>query len=337
MYKRFKKLFDKEEGYILVTSFVVLLVIVILGVVYANLAITQARQAEQHNDRKQAYYYARSGSERAYLELAKGLDKEIEYKFKNFSWDMNEGLKKEDELDKNAKINVKISLYDEDEKIINLGDVGLVINDLEKIKVVSTGKVEDVKVDKRANYRLEYNDITEIPENYNKQADDWSKGHNSSSSLVIQENENFPSLPEGDSTEEAVFLVEPNNNSLMLNPNKTAIYTASIFYFQTKDKTKPFNLGGSLTLHSNRIIFNIELIFEKNNSELCIKAISEEDDVIIYFDKESEIGGELFEGFYTLKDEEGEAAYNVCLPGEKDMLERYYPKKSIENWNQIWY
>ena len=95
MYKRFKRLFDKEEGYILVTSFVVLLVIVILGVVYANLAITQARQAEQHNDRKQAYYYARSGSERAYLELAKGLDKEIEYKFKNFSWDMNEGLKKE--------------------------------------------------------------------------------------------------------------------------------------------------------------------------------------------------------------------------------------------------
>ena len=137
MFRSFKKLFNKEEGYILVTSFVVLLVIVILGVVYANLAITQARQAEQHNDRKQAYYYARSGSERAYLEIAEGLIEndvnEMEKKFFDFSWDMTGNLNKQSDINENEIINVNINLYDEDENEIDLNEVELNINDLEKI------------------------------------------------------------------------------------------------------------------------------------------------------------------------------------------------------------
>ena len=331
MYKRLKRLFDKEEGYILVTSFVVLLVIVILGVVYANLAITQARQAEQHNDRKQAYYYARSGSERAYEEIADGLIENdpslIEQYFYDFSWDMNGYLEKEDNLNEDDKINVRINLYDEYDNKISLDELD--INNLEKIKVVSTGKVEDIKVNKRANYRLEYTDITEIPENYSKQAENWVKPDSpDAQSLVIDNNEEI----EGDPDEEAVFLTDPNNASLKFN-NGTAEYTASIFYFQSKDKTKPFIIRSKLILHSNIVIINVPLEFNPNG-KLCIYAISEEDDVIIYFDKESEIDGVNFEGFYTLKEE---AVGKVCLPDEKEMLIPYNPKRNIENWDQIWY
>mgnify|MGYP000173215446 CR=1 FL=1 len=336
MFRSFKKLFNKEEGYILVTSFVVLLVIVILGVVYANLAITQARQAEQHNDRKQAYYYARSGSERAYLEIAEGLIEndvnEMEKKFFDFSWDMTGNLNKQSDINENEIINVNINLYDEDENEIDLNEVELNINDLEKIKVVSTGKVGDIKVNKRANYRLEYNDITDIPDNYSKQAENWVKPDSpNAQSLVIDRNEDSEYLPEGNPDEEAVFLTDPNNASLKFN-NGTGEYTASIFYFQSKDKTKPLIIRSSLILHSNIVIINVPLDFGPNG-ELCIYSISEEDDVIIYFDKESEIESVNFEGFYTLKEE---AAGNVCLPDEQEMLIPYNPKRNIDNWDQIW-
>src|SRR6056297_2958184 len=136
----FKKLFNKEEGYILVTSFVVLLVIVILGVVYANLAITQARQAERHNDRKQAYYYARSGSERAYEEMINGFSNGDSTKFQDFYWDLEKDLVYGS--DENEKINVDIKVKDSNGITLNLNNSNLMA--IGEIRVETTGKVDDI-------------------------------------------------------------------------------------------------------------------------------------------------------------------------------------------------
>ena len=333
MYKRFKKLFDKEEGYILVTSFVVLLVIVILGVVYANLAITQSRQAEQHNDRKQAYYYARSGSERAYKEMAEGLDKSIYDKFKDFSWNIDEEFDPDNPNDNSKNIEVNITLYPE--KINSNDDIRY----LNKIIVESTGREGDIIVDKGANLTLTYkpeltldestDDIT-IPNGEDKIDSGSIELVAGNSGIMKPKDENYYDdsdlimVDDESYQDEKWIVIEANANDLKLK-DKIIYLGAMGFKITSKNLNVPV-LSLSITdsyliLTAEKVIFEVPVTLN-GYSSLCFY---HPNGGSVYFSggvKHEEFGEILSPGVYTYPPNK-----KVCIPGSNS---------DIEDWNKIW-
>lgn len=352
MYKRFKRLFDKEEGYILVTSFMVLIVIIILGVTYANLAITQARQAEQHNDRKQAYYYARSGAERAYLRMEQGLtiNSDTEKYFGNFSWNLDNGFVvnnnlNTDNINSEKKINVLIDIYlnDPDTPVDDKNDID--IKEITKIEVKSFGRKDKVVVDTSANYILtppnsyEPPNPGEYPDNPKLAQDkDWVSG---GSGNINDTNGDIY----GESEESIIF--RGPGNSLSMDNNEAGSFKAKVFYFDDgeNDQIKPIQIptNSKLDLYSDELIFYIDVkLKEQNNQDngkLCLNTSLENNDEpgFVYFGKSVTLGKnknneELIveSGPYNFPNE------GICLPEDKDELEPYFPKNDISDWNQIW-
>ena len=361
MYKSFKKLFDKEEGYILVTSFVVLLVIMILGVVYANLAITQSRQAEQHNDRKQAYYYARSGSERAYEEMRAGLFNSNIDRFDDFSWNLDDNIDTTNDNDINKKVNVDISIIPE------MDESNFDIYNINEIEVVSTGRVGDIEVNKRANYIL-----TPPPSSYtpppvgeypdsptSAQEEGWVEG----SSGVIYDTGDILGDPD-----QPYYFRGPGNSLRLQKKYTDSSFQGEVLYFDDLENApneKPIQIVSDsiLRLYSNEIVFyiNIELIGQNDSKYGNLSLIPAEDDGqgIVYFGDginkvsppndvpltEYESEKEL-QGAYIFKDKDEEFdgdgdgdgyVGETRLPYETDELTPYQPDRSnIDNWDQIW-
>lgn len=63
MFNRLLTKLNKEDGYVLLSAFIVLLVLISLSAVYVSISLSEIRQVENHENRVQAYYYARSGAD----------------------------------------------------------------------------------------------------------------------------------------------------------------------------------------------------------------------------------------------------------------------------------
>ncbi len=310
--------FYNEEGYILVSAFIVILVILILGTAYANLSISQFRQAELHNDRKQAYYYARSGSEKAFIRITEGL-KNSEYSyFEDFSWDLNT-----DEIanpDSEAKVNVNITLYPENIDIENFK-----ITDINKIKVNSTGIEGKIKVNKSANFTLTYIGLNmdDSTDNVNfsdllsnaDEIENWTSG----SSAVINSGEY-----------EVDYSVEfsADGNDLKYNSNNGyAKFKANEFNFYTDKTNASLSLmnDSQLTLVSDTIKFDTSVELD-NDFLLCFMTDNVNGGKVEFVDGVQIKKGELIidPGVYTFP---GNTEEPICIPGSRS---------NLTNWTIKW-
>ncbi|MFW6025243.1 MAG: hypothetical protein ACOCRX_02765 [Candidatus Woesearchaeota archaeon] len=334
MKKKFFSFFNNEEGYVLVTALIVILVIMILGFAYVNMALSQTQQAERHNDQKQAYYYARSGSEKALVRLANGLEDaknndnnlDMNY-FDSFSWNLkNENT---NDIHKNDEINVNINLVNKD----GVNDIEK-IQDIKEIKINSIGKKDNITINKSANIKLippkndfnippvgEYDDNPILA-----QDNGWVNGQ----SGIIDDT---GGLILGDSEASVVFR-GPGNS---LKNKDEAIFKAKRFYFDDEDgkgnKDHPIQIekGSKLELYSNEIVFYIDIELE---GKLCLRTAEDNTDKrgFVYFGKDLELENETVKsGAYTFPND------GLCLPDGSGDLDPYKQDISkLNDWDIKW-
>lgn len=342
MFNRLLTKLNKEDGYVLLSAFIVLLVLISLSAVYVSISLSEVKQAENHENKVQAYYYARSGLEKAFPKISEGLENENLNGFDDFSWDMNNSVHPSDNKE---KVNVDIRLIGEN---LKLNESEFDINDIEKIVVNSTGRINDISVNEKANYILyppssyspppagDYED-SPVP----IQDKDWVNGNSGNI-------KDTGGSIEGSAEESVVF--RGPGNSLKLNKDM-AKFRASTFYFDDEGRgngpQKPIQIkkGSTLKLYSNTIIFYIDIEMgthkKKEDGKLCLNTAEANSTSrgVVYFAKGAKSGrnplydknDDLLKGAYTFPNE------GACLPEDKDLLipnQGDYSK--INNWDLIW-
>ncbi len=137
------KKFNSESGFALVTVLMVFSILVVLGMSYVTMTINEIKQSESHNNKVQAYYYARSGAEKTLASLSQlNYDDEIAGNIDlnaddeaNLYLDNDYNFCGSDSPGKIIDINVKImSWKDVSEETIS---------DINKIKITSWGYVKN--------------------------------------------------------------------------------------------------------------------------------------------------------------------------------------------------
>ena len=58
-----KKTFEKNDGYFLITTLLIMTVLITMGSIILNISLTEYKQAERNSNQIKAYYLARSGAE----------------------------------------------------------------------------------------------------------------------------------------------------------------------------------------------------------------------------------------------------------------------------------
>lgn len=105
-----KRTLNKNEGYFLVTTFIIMAVLLTMGAVVLNISLSEFKQSERNKNQIKAYYLARSGAELA-ADAIKNGDIEAEnsiFKIKKDSEIIAEIDIKEESLSNPNKINYKI-------------------------------------------------------------------------------------------------------------------------------------------------------------------------------------------------------------------------------------
>jgi type II secretory pathway pseudopilin PulG len=342
-----------ESGYTLIIVFLVLTILMVLGTAYVSVALSEIKQAERHEKRVQAYYYARSGAEKAYTRIKEGLKDEFNAEndyFDNFTWDLENPVILEDNNPPENKINVTIyENYDTDNpdqnKLLNITDYSSLqelAQSQEKIFIKSIGRV-----------KYQENDIEEtvildlkLPDSYTPpsadsndentetaQENEWVKGNgnnsNSNGSGVIEP-------IQGESDKAIVF--QGSGNSLKLNQG-VAQFKAEKFYFEDeKDKSIQIKPDSILKLYSDTNIFYIGIELDTHNNKddggLCLRTSDENIDQpgLVYFGKGLTSGDNVIEsGVYYFPNK------GICLPDDIDELVPYTGNYSdLEEWTETW-
>ncbi|MFW6308673.1 MAG: hypothetical protein ACOC1S_01505 [bacterium] len=338
-----KKEFQNQQGFVMISVFIVLIILLALSSALVALTISEIRQVENHNKYQQAYNYARSGAEKAFMRIGEGLANLTEDQitgqssinselFGDFSVDQEDWVF---QVDEEEDISVEINLINYDDQKM---DNEFKITDLKYIEVRSRGQVGKVTARRGANYMLEYADMFPPPMGHypegTKTAQDedveWVAG--SGNSGVIEDTD-------GDiwGKEDNSYVFRGPGNSLRLTSNKTAKFRGENFYFDDLDDLKAIQMmkGSRLELYSDSVAFyiNIELEDNPDPGQLCFHP--PEDEVRrVYFAQGVDYGNEQIvePGIYTYPEE------GICLPGDEDKLEEYRDKRimDIEEWDMEW-
>jgi hypothetical protein len=338
---KFNKGLNNNDGFTLIAVFITIIVLVTLGFAFITQAISEIKRSENKYRETQAYYYSRSGSERAFLEIADGLENDAPDKFQNFSWNL------EDNISYNTsqydKIKVDLTIYDQDDNILTVSGLNVDnMNQIEKIEVNSRGKFKDA-VTNRASYiltssspNLKKLDIYDAPEPGNYpvgtptfQDENLVKGNSGvldCSGSPYEFNSDFVAGGGPGNS------LKQNCESFEITVQDTISFDNTYIKQGKKsgDNSKGIQIkrNNHMRINADKSFFHMPIELGKD-SKICFFPSSEpedieEDDLVLYFAKGVEYDGEVVvqAGAYELPEE------GICIP--------FDDSKNIYDWDQKW-
>lgn len=239
-----------EKGAALMTTLIALMVLSVLGTVFISSMTTEGIQSIQHDNKSRAYYLARSGSEAVYEVLVNEDEKGNLQAFVDQNPTIYGDLQAS-----GLKIDTGNNNFEEESIVVNVNAVKKENGDIDVIEITSSGQQGGQKREvilklfapefASSGLTISEGEVQFELDRFERSNDlGWSSGNagriNSGLYDPVQESVRF----EGPSGED---------NSLRLNPNNEAFFTADEMYFGSRSTIMQ---NSTLHLTANKFLFD---------------------------------------------------------------------------------